>query len=91
MNMDPVLFTQIYDIAKFAGAVLGILALIKVIVPWTKSVNNVVEDWAGEKSRPGVPGRDGVMVRLENIENQLDKQDSKLDIITNILHDERIN
>ncbi len=26
------------------------------------------EDWEGEHARPGVPGRDGVMVRLANIE-----------------------
>ncbi len=26
------------------------------------------EDWEGELARPGVPGRDGVMVRLANIE-----------------------
>ncbi len=26
------------------------------------------EDWEGEQARPGVPGRDGVMVRLANIE-----------------------
>ena len=27
-----------------------------------------MEDWFGEEDRPGVPGRDGVMQRLLNIE-----------------------
>lgn len=34
-------------------------------------LQDLITDWRGEPARPGVPARDGVMVRLEKIERKL--------------------
>jgi hypothetical protein len=41
-------------------------------------LNNMLDDWNGEKSRPGVPGRKGVMERLEDQDDVLSNQDEVL-------------
>lgn len=35
-------------------------------------LSNMLDDWNGEVARPGVPGRKGVMVRLQHIENKVE-------------------
>ena len=39
----------------------------RVALAW---IGEFREDWAGVAQRPGVPGRDGMMVRMAAIENQ---------------------
>jgi hypothetical protein len=34
-------------------------------------IHDFLDDWNGERSRPGVPARAGVMQRLDNIEHEL--------------------
>lgn len=36
-----------------------------------RSLENLLEDWHGEAPRPGVPGRLGVMERLDSIEKKV--------------------
>lgn len=50
-------------------------AIVKFISPffkrvkkWMSTWENFMDDWFGEQERPGVPGRQGVMERLHNIE-----------------------
>ena len=50
------------------------LAWLKVVRPvrsWMEEWRLFREDWNGELARPGVAGRDGVMVRLSAIEGEL--------------------
>lgn len=60
------------------GVVVGIITVIGTLVAvgrWTyrqlKSVECLLEDWHGEPARPGVPGRLGVMERLDSIEKKV--------------------
>lgn len=66
-------------IAAAGGAVAGVvgtlsLAWLKVVKPvraWMEEWRQFREDWNGELARPGVDGREGVMVRLAAIEGEL--------------------
>jgi hypothetical protein len=66
-------------IAAVGGAIAGVvgtlsLAWVKVVKPvraWMEEWRLFREDWNGELARPGVDGRDGVMVRLAAIEGEL--------------------
>ena len=60
------------------GIVVGLITIIGTVVTvgrWTygqfKSLECLLEDWHGEKPRPGVPGRLGVMERLDSIEKKV--------------------
>lgn len=57
------------------GIIVGIITIIGAIIAcarWTyrqvSSLQDLLEDWRGEEERPGVPGRLGVMERLDRIE-----------------------
>jgi hypothetical protein len=51
-----------FAIAKF------IAPFYKRVKKWMSTWEHFMEDWFGEEDRPGVPGREGVMQRLLNIE-----------------------
>lgn len=57
------------------GIIVGLITIIGTLIAcarWTyrqvTSLQDLLEDWHGEESRPGVPGRLGVMERLDRIE-----------------------
>ena len=62
------------------GAALAALAKW-VIFPAARAVQQVarfLSDWEGEGARPGVPGRNGVMPRLESIEYKVGRAEFHL-------------
>lgn len=71
--------SAVLDVVVGASAVIvasGATAAFAVIVRMARSQRQLLEDWCGEPSRPGVPERPGVMVRLERIEQaQIDARD----------------
>lgn len=57
------------------GIVVGVITIVGALIACARwayqqvcSLQNLLEDWHGEKERPGVPGRLGVMERLNRIE-----------------------
>ena len=67
------------------GQLLAVVATLVVIIGIVRSVNpimhrlnDMLDDWNGEKQRPGVPGRKGVMERLEDQDEVLSNQDEVL-------------
>ena len=57
------------------GIIVGLITILGALVAsarWTYrqvcSLQDLLEDWHGEQARPGVPGRLGVMERLDRIE-----------------------
>ena len=57
------------------GIIVGLITILGALVAsarWTyrqiRSLQDLLEDWHGEQARPGVPGRLGVMERLNRIE-----------------------
>jgi hypothetical protein len=66
------------DFAIMLAWVVGIGAFVVKVWPVLKAIRKVsdrtrdmTDDWFGEADRPGVPGRPGVMVRLEQHDAQL--------------------
>lgn len=60
------------------GIVVGLITILGTLVTlgkWSyrqfKAIDSLLEDWNGEPSRPGVPGRLGVMERLDSIEKKV--------------------
>ena len=60
------------------GIVVGLITIAATVVAvgrWpyrqVKSLEGLLEDWHGEPARPGVPGRLGVMERLDSIEKKV--------------------
>ncbi|MDX3746708.1 hypothetical protein [Streptomyces sp. AK08-02] len=57
--------------AALAGMIILIWRGVRGIRRVIERVDTFADDWAGVRSRPGVPERPGVMVRLDRIEEQL--------------------
>lgn len=58
--------------AAAISAILGLLTLIwRGVRRILQAVEDFTEDWNGTPARPGVPGRAGVMERLDKIEHEL--------------------
>ena len=53
------------------GAIGGLYKMWRILRPIAKKVDEFFDDWNGEKERPGVPGRRGVMERLDTIEHEV--------------------
>lgn len=60
------------------GIIVGLITILGTLVTlgkWSyrqfKAIDSLLEDWNGESPRPGVPGRLGVMERLDNIEKKV--------------------
>ncbi|WP_199881593.1 hypothetical protein [Streptomyces sp. CB03911] len=54
------------------SAILGGLALVwRTVRRIARLIEEFGEDWRGTPPRPGVPGRRGVMERLDRIEHEL--------------------
>lgn len=66
-------------IAAVAAAVFAAGGAAEVVRRWVvcpmrrmwREVREFLSDWRGEPTRPGVPGRPGVMRRLEQIERHV--------------------
>lgn len=60
------------DITFWGASILTAIAIVTFIrakiVPVWRSFANMLEDWNGEKARPGIKARAGVMERLNDIE-----------------------
>ncbi|SET43644.1 hypothetical protein [Nonomuraea wenchangensis] len=63
--------TEFLAIAGGLVTIATAVAVVIQIMKFLKKVSNFIDDWQGEPERPGVPGRDGVMTRLEKIEAEL--------------------
>ncbi|TGB03312.1 hypothetical protein [Streptomyces sp. MZ04] len=63
-------------------AVAGALALAwrasRSLRRLTRRVGDLVDDWQGTESRPGVPARPGVMTRLGAIEDRIGRVEHEL-------------
>ena len=60
------------------GIVVGLITIIGALITCARwayrqicSLQDLLEDWHGEQERPGVPGRLGVMERLNRIEKRV--------------------
>lgn len=65
-------------ITAIAAALAVLWRLIRGIRRVVARVNEVVDDWQGIPSRPGVRGRPGVMDRLGGIEERLERVEHEL-------------
>lgn len=63
-------------------AVAGVSALlwrtVRAAVRLARRVERLVDDWAGEPGRPGVPERPGLMARVARIETRLGRVEHEL-------------
>lgn len=55
-------------LGAFAVLATFLAKMIRKAVIGVRKVSTFLEDWNGETARPGVPGRLGVMTRLERLE-----------------------
>ena len=66
-------------------AIVTVLSTAAGFIAWLhpkmKKLVDLIDDWNGEKSRPGIPERDGVMTRLAKIEGELHLNQSRNDVI----------
>lgn len=69
--MEPHIVISWAGITAVVGGISAIIALCAVVVPWVRRLSEMIDDWTGVPDRPGVSGRDGVMVRLDKIETAL--------------------
>lgn len=58
-------------LAAIAGGAALLWRLLRGIRALINRVDQFLEDWIGVPDRPGVPGRRGVMERLEWVEHEL--------------------
>lgn len=58
-------------LAVFASVVL-IIGLIRKVNPVMKKLNDMLDDWNGERARPGVPERKGVMESISDLKTQVE-------------------
>lgn len=62
-------------VAAAVLALVGVLAVVRRTVGFVtrtlRMLREFLDDWNGEAARPGVPGRAGVMARLQRIEDRL--------------------
>lgn len=65
-------------VLTIAGAVGVVAAALAALTKWvfrpiaqaSKRIHHFFEDWFGEPPRPGFPGRQGVMSKLEDLEKR---------------------
>lgn len=77
-------------VAELTTVIAAIAGFIVWLHPKMKKLMDMLDDWTGEDARPGVPRREGVMERLEKIEDKVNKNDShdfKLDEQMSMLKD----
>ena len=62
------------DVIAAGGVLTALITIWYVVREMSRALRRVhdfLDDWNGEKARPGVPGRAGVMQRLDSIEHEL--------------------
>lgn len=62
---------SLLDMVIIISAIGAVLAGVKWVLPAARRVSDFLDDWNGEKSRPGHPGRPGAMARLEALEDRM--------------------
>lgn len=62
-------------VAAVAGGVIAVGAAVGASVRWLhrrlQGLEEFFTDWFGQPKRPGVPGRPGVMSRLEDLDHRV--------------------
>lgn len=58
-------------IVAVAGGLALVWRLLRGVRRFTARIAEFLDDWTGVENRPGVPGRRGVMERLEWVEHEL--------------------
>lgn len=74
--MDQGIVIDWGTVAAFITVMTAIAGFFAWLHPKMKKLMNMLDDWTGEAARPGVPKREGVMERLEKIEDKVNKNDS---------------
>lgn len=54
------------ELVAILGSLAAIVALIRKFGPLLRRLDDLLDDWFGQKPRPGVPERKGVMQRLSD-------------------------
>ena len=86
----PQWISDIISVSPWLGAL--VLAVFlgaagwKYLRPPTKGLNHFLEDWNGDADRPGVPGRPGVMVRFQHLEEWTAKYGPLMDRLDHEMH-----
>lgn len=60
------------DILAWLAAAASLFAVIKWVLPAVKKILDTIDDLAGEKARPGVPERPGLMARMQKMEEVME-------------------
>ncbi|GIH27605.1 hypothetical protein Aph01nite_59150 [Acrocarpospora phusangensis] len=63
--------TDVINIFSGIAVIVGGITALVVVRKSLKKLSDFMDDWNGEPDRPGVPGRLGVMQRLEAIESEV--------------------
>ncbi|MGW0763008.1 hypothetical protein ACWD1Y_42205 [Streptomyces sp. NPDC002814] len=58
-------------VSLFAGLVTVVWRLVRGVARFGRRVNEFMDDWRGEPSRPGVKERSGVMARMAGLEGRM--------------------
>lgn len=80
-DSGPVITITWGNIVAIATVLSTIAGFIAWLHPKMRKLMALLDDWNGEKGRPGIPERDGVMTRLAKIERELHLNQSRNDAI----------
>lgn len=69
---------QLVGIAAVLSALGVLIRLARKAWPILRRVSHFADDWFGEPDRDGVPGRPGVMKRLQTVDQRLDTIEHEL-------------
>jgi hypothetical protein len=70
-----------WNITGILAVLTGFGALARKVWPYVRKFVHLIDDWFGEPERDGVPGRPGVMKRLQDIDDHGKRTDRRLDAI----------
>ncbi len=73
-------------VSLLAGLVTLGWRLARGVVRFGRRVDDFIDDWQGEPSRPGVPARPGVMERMEGMETRMGVLEDGLARVTHELY-----
>lgn len=71
-QLAQVTLSSVFQWAVFIMAATTLALFFRTRVkPFIDKLQLFLEDWSGVDTRPGVPGREGVMARLSEVEKEL--------------------